>query len=159
MILSAGLSVQHVMFFRLEAFLWTSSIGQKTFRHQSKEYAISSMGLAANQGFYNLLLAFALVFGMISSSGEIIALISGLIACAGLYGAITVSKQILFVQCIPALANYVLCVLFAFELEFKKYIGGLVGGLVITWILGNKLKQLVKSVKSRANAENSKSKE
>ena len=70
--------------------------------------------LAANQGLYNGFLAAGLVWGLIASDPTGFAakvFFLGCIAVAGLYGALTASRRILFVQTVPALVTLALVLL------------------------------------------------
>ncbi len=61
--------------------------------------------LAANQGLYNGFLVAALVLGLVGPADHRFAFAVFGLSCvvvAGLYGAATVSRRILFVQAVPA---------------------------------------------------------
>jgi putative membrane protein len=96
----------HFYFLILEMFLWTKPKGLKVFG-QTLQQAQASAKLAANQGLYNGFLAAGLVWGLIASNPEMAhALKVYFLACviiAGLYGAYSVNRKILFVQAVPAL--------------------------------------------------------
>ena len=102
-IVIALVALLHVYFLVLEMFLWDKPAGLRAFR-QSKEAAAASKVLAANQGLYNGFLAAGLLWGL--SLGVAGASIKVFFLCcilvAGLYGAATVGKKILFVQAVPA---------------------------------------------------------
>jgi len=87
----------------LEMFFWTRPLGKKTFR-LSDEFATASRTLAANQGLYNGFLAAGLFWGLcLGPEGFAIRMFFlGCVLIAGVYGAITVGKKVLFVQAIPA---------------------------------------------------------
>jgi putative membrane protein len=95
----------HVYFLVLEMFLWTKPLGLKTFRN-SIEKAADSAVLAANQGLYNGFLAAGLVWGLIQSvpgfGFQIKTFFLLCVIVAGVYGAATVSRRILYVQAAPA---------------------------------------------------------
>ena len=95
--------VLHVLFLILEMFLWDTPYGRKTFA-LSEDYAKQSAPLAANQGLYNGFLAAGLLWGL-TSTGGFDALIFFLccIIIAGIYGAITAKRSILWLQAFPAL--------------------------------------------------------
>jgi putative membrane protein len=96
----------HVYFLVLEMFLWATPYGAKTFARPLDEQ-IASKTLAANQGLYNGFLAAGLVWSFISAPELLYPLrmfFLGCVVIAGLYGAATVSKKILFIQGIPAAA-------------------------------------------------------
>jgi putative membrane protein len=95
----------HVYFLVLEMFLWTKPLGLKTF-HNTPEKAADSAVLAANQGLYNGFLAAGLFWGLVHSTPAFALQIKTFfLACvivAGVYGAATVSRRILYVQAAPA---------------------------------------------------------
>lgn len=104
-ILVALVALLHIYFLVLEMFLWTKPTGLKTFGN-SLEKARGSAVLAANQGLYNGFLAIGLLWGLIhpvSGFGFQIKVFFLLcVIAAGVYGAISVSRRILFVQAAPA---------------------------------------------------------
>jgi putative membrane protein len=104
-ILVALVALLHVYFLVLEMFLWTRPLGLKTFR-QSLEKATDSAVLAANQGLYNGFLASGLIWGLVHPTAafafQIKAFFLSCVVVAGVYGAATVSRRILFVQAAPA---------------------------------------------------------
>ncbi len=94
----------HFYFFYLECFLWTKPKGLSTFR-MSLEQAKSSATLAANQGAYNALLAVGLLVGLLLREPYQVALVSYILAficLAGIFGSLTVSRKIFFIQTVPA---------------------------------------------------------
>jgi putative membrane protein len=95
----------HIGFLVLEMFMWTSPIGRKVFG-MSKEKAEITKALAANQGLYNGFLVAGLIWGLLLGAGGVAVLIFFLscIIVAGIYGAATVSRTILWVQAAPAIA-------------------------------------------------------
>ena len=101
-LLTALVALLHAYFLVLEMFLWTKPLGLKVFA-QSLEKAEQSKVLAANQGLYNGFLAAGLVYGLATGSREFCLFFLVCVAVAGVYGAATVSRKILFVQALPAL--------------------------------------------------------
>jgi putative membrane protein len=93
----------HVYFLVLEMFLWDQPKGRKIFG-TTPEFAAASKKLAANQGLYNGFLAAGLVWGLwLGGSGTAIKVF--FLCCvvtAGVYGAYSVNRRILFVQAAPA---------------------------------------------------------
>ena len=88
----------------LEMFLWKTPRGRAAFGTDA-EFAEKSAVLAANQGLYNGFLAAGLIWGLVAGgmvgfSATMFFLICVIVA--GLYGAVTVSRRILFVQSVPA---------------------------------------------------------
>jgi putative membrane protein len=104
-LLVALVAALHVYFLILEMFLWTKPLGLRTFRN-SLEKANDSAVLAANQGLYNGFLAAGLVWGLVQSAAgfafQIKVFFLLCVIVAGIYGAATVSRRILFVQAAPA---------------------------------------------------------
>jgi putative membrane protein len=107
----AIVALLHVYFLVLEMFLWTKPIGLQTF-HQSLAKAEESAVLAANQGLYNGFLVAGLVWGLVQPvpafAFQIKVFFLICVIIAGLYGAWSVSKRILFVQALPAAIALVL---------------------------------------------------
>ncbi len=103
----------HVYFMILEMFLWQKPIGLKTFRNSPEKAEITSV-LAANQGLYNGFLAGGLLLSFFVSAELSLAFRYYFLSCviiAGIYGAITANKRILFIQSAPALIALILVVL------------------------------------------------
>ena len=72
----ALVALLHLYFLVLEMFFWDKPLGRRAFG-LTPEFAKASKGLAANQGLYNGFLV------------------------AGLVGALTVGRKILWVQALP----------------------------------------------------------
>jgi putative membrane protein len=102
-VLVALVALLHLWFLVLEMFLWDKPLGLKTFR-QTPEAAATSKVLAANQGLYNGFLAAGLLWGLwLRGAGfDIKVFFLGCVIVAGVYGAATVGRKILFVQALPA---------------------------------------------------------
>lgn len=104
-ILVGVVALLHIYFLVLEMFLWTKPKGLKVFG-QSLAKAQASAVLAANQGLYNGFLAAGLIWGLVHPVSEFSFQIKifflGCVVVAGIYGAYSVSKKILFVQALPA---------------------------------------------------------
>src|SRR4051794_1416572 len=99
----------HFYFLVLEMFLWTKPTGRRVFR-TTEEFARASATLAANQGLYNGFLGAALVWGVVlGPSGFGVRLFAlGCVVVAGIYGAATANKRILYVQALPGLVGFAL---------------------------------------------------
>ena len=93
----------HVYILVLEMFLWDKPAGLRAFG-QTREAATASKVLAANQGLYNGFLAAGLFWGLwLGAAGTGVKVFFLLcVLVAGLYGAATASRKILFVQALPA---------------------------------------------------------
>ncbi|MEQ4574332.1 MAG: DUF1304 domain-containing protein [Gammaproteobacteria bacterium] len=100
-ILTGLVAALHLYILVLEMFLWTRPPGLKAFRN-TPEKAQATRVLAANQGLYNGFLAAGLAWGAIAGRTDVAAFFLGCVAVAGLYGAWSVSRRILFVQAVPA---------------------------------------------------------
>ena len=97
----------HLYFLVLEMFLWDTPTGHKTFG-LDPAFATESKALAANQGLYNGFLAAGLVWGLVADRTDVKLFFLACVIVAGCYGAVTVSRRILFVQALPALVGFVL---------------------------------------------------
>ena len=98
----ALMAALHVYILVLEMFLWTTPKARKAFG-LTPEFAEASKTLAANQGLYNGFLAAGLVWGLLpgpASQGAKVFFLCCIVV-AGLYGAATASRRILFVQAVP----------------------------------------------------------
>ena len=102
-VLVALIALLHIYILVLEMFLWDKPAGLRAFG-QTREAAAASKVLAANQGLYNGFLAAGLFWGLsLGAAGTGIKVF--FLCCvlvAGLYGAATASRRILFVQAVPA---------------------------------------------------------
>lgn len=106
------IALLHVYILVLEMFLWDKPAGLRAFG-QTQEAAAATKVLAANQGLYNGFLAAGLFWGLSLGAGGLGVKVFFL-ACvlvAGLYGAATASRKILFVQAVPATIGLLLVLL------------------------------------------------
>ena len=101
--LIALIAALHVYILVLEMFLWQAPRTRAVFG-TSAEFAAQTKDLAANQGLYNGFLAAGLVWALwLGAEGRGVALFFlGCVLVAGIYGAATASRRILFVQAVPA---------------------------------------------------------
>jgi putative membrane protein len=92
----------HVYFLVLEMFFWNKPLGHRVFG-LTPEFARASAALAANQGLYNGFLAAGLLWGLVlGPAGFGIKLFFlGCVIVAGVFGALTASRKILWVQALP----------------------------------------------------------
>lgn len=104
-------AIEHLWFLFLEMFLWTKPMGRKVFRN-TPEFALQTAALAANQGLYNGFLVAGLLWARYhpdpTVGGQIAVFFLACVLVAGIFGAVTVSRRILYIQAIPALAGLVL---------------------------------------------------
>ena len=93
----------HLYIMVLEMFLWESSRTRAAFG-TTAEFAKASKTLAANQGLYNGFLAAGLLWSLWLGEGGMAfrLFFLGCVLVAGLYGAATVHRRILFIQALPA---------------------------------------------------------
>ncbi|TIS59157.1 DUF1304 domain-containing protein [Mesorhizobium sp.] len=90
----------HLYIVYLEMVLWDTPRGHKAF-NLTPEFAGASKVLAANQGLYNGFLAAGLIWGLyLGEAGFQVKVFC--VAITGLYGAVTVSRKILYIQTVPA---------------------------------------------------------
>lgn len=102
-VLTGVVALIHVYIVVLEMFLWDTERGRKAFG-MTAEFSAATRVLAANQGLYNGFLAAGLIWalwlGEAGFSVKVFFLLCVLVA--GLYGAATASRRILYVQALPA---------------------------------------------------------
>jgi putative membrane protein len=96
-------AVEHIAFMVLEMFFWTKPLGRRVFG-LTPEFAMASAALAKNQGLYNGFLAAGLIWGCFGRERALIDFLLVCVVVAGIYGAATVKRSILFVQALPAAA-------------------------------------------------------
>ena len=117
-ILTSGIialvAILHLYFLYLEMFAWTTK-APKIFRQFPKDLFPKTKAMAANQGLYNGFLAAGLIWTFFIQNpiwkDNIALFFLGCVLVAGVYGALTVSKRIFYVQGVPALVG-IICVLF-----------------------------------------------
>ena len=100
----------HIYFLVLEMFLWKTPYGRRVFG-TTPEQAESSAVLAGNQGLYNGFLSAGLIWSFFAAPAMVLPLRVFFLACvivAGIYGAATANKRILFAQALPAAIALVL---------------------------------------------------
>lgn len=104
-VLVALIGALHVYIMVLEMVLWETPRARRAFG-TSAEFAKATKVLAANQGLYNGFLAAGLFFAVwlnVAGAGRPWAIFFLLcVGIAGLYGAATASRRILFIQTVPA---------------------------------------------------------
>lgn len=102
----AAIAILHLYILWLEMFAWTGR-ARKVFKSLPPDLFEPTKTLAANQGLYNGFLAAGLIWSLCISdplwSQNVSFFFLGCIAIAGIYGAITAQRSILFVQTLPAL--------------------------------------------------------
>ncbi|ACU08572.1 hypothetical protein FIC_02136 [Flavobacteriaceae bacterium 3519-10] len=106
-ILIALVALEHLYILYMEMFAW-ETLGKKTFKDSLKDELFKpTKGLAANQGLYNGFLAAGLLWSLLISdemwSRNIASFFLGCVIVAGVYGALSASRKIFFVQALPAI--------------------------------------------------------
>ena len=93
----------HVYIVILEMVFWDTPRGRRAFG-TTPAFSSETKVLAANQGLYNGFLVAGLVWGLASGAagGPIKIFFLCCVIVAGLFGALTASRRILFVQALPA---------------------------------------------------------
>lgn len=102
----------HLYFMMMEMFFWDRPLGMRAFGLK-QDFAKATKALAANQGLYNGFLAAGLVWGLFLGAGgfQIKLFFLGCVIVAGVFGALTASRKILFFQALPGAVALVLVVL------------------------------------------------
>lgn len=105
----------HLYIVVLEMAWWDTPRGHKAFG-LTPEFARQTKVLAANQGLYNGFLAAGLMWGLVhpdpSTRWQIALFFLCCVAVAGIFGAVTSSKRILFIQTVPAVLAIVALAVF-----------------------------------------------
>ena len=105
LILTALVALIHLYIVWLEMAAWTTPRGRRVFG-TTAEFAEASKVLAANQGLYNGFLAAGLIWSLVHPVPEfawqVAMFFLACVAVAGIYGAATASRKILFIQTVPA---------------------------------------------------------
>ena len=95
------IALLHVYIMVLEMFMWTTPRALKAFG-TTPELAAQTRVMAGNQGLYNGFLAAGLFWGLLTDAQDVQLFFLACVAVAGLYGAATANRRILFVQTVPA---------------------------------------------------------
>jgi putative membrane protein len=103
---------EHLYFLWLEMFAWETA-GKKAFKGAFPDELFKpTKTLAANQGLYNGFLAAGLIWTYFISDPVwcwyVAVFFLSCVLVAGIYGAITASKKILFIQAMPAFIGLIL---------------------------------------------------
>jgi putative membrane protein len=109
-ILVGLVAVIHAYILVLEMFLWRTDRVRATFG-TTPEFAEQSAALAANQGLYNGFLAAGLVYGLIADSLAFQVFFLVCVIVAGIYGTLTATRKILYVQVLPGAVALLLVLL------------------------------------------------
>ncbi len=97
-------ALEHLWFLVLEMFLWQRPIGLRIFGNTADK-ARDSVVLAKNMGLYNGFLAVGLIYGLLVTDAAVAhAFRFYFLMCmvvAGVYGGMTVSSRVMYVQGMP----------------------------------------------------------
>jgi putative membrane protein len=104
-ILIVLIALLHLYILVLEMFLWDKPSGLKAFGNTLEKARLTKV-MAQNQGLYNGFLAAGLLWSLYAPESYALALANFFLACvlvAGIYGGLTASKKIIYIQALPAL--------------------------------------------------------
>lgn len=111
------IAVLHLYILWLEMFAWTTR-GRKVFKTIPEDLFEKTKVMAANQGLYNGFLAAGLIWSLLITDADwsknVAIFFLSCVLVAGIYGALTASKRIFFVQAVPAILG-----LLSFMLQLK----------------------------------------
>ena len=100
------IALLHLYILWLEMFAWTTR-AKKVFKTIPEDQFEKTKVMAANQGLYNGFLAAGLIWSLLITdvawSKNVALFFLGCVLVAGVYGAMTASKRIFFVQAVPAI--------------------------------------------------------
>ncbi len=113
-ILIALIAILHVYILVLEMFLWDKPYGLKAFGNTLEKAQLTKV-LAQNQGLYNGFLAAGLFWSLLAPTACAVAIANFFLGCvlvAGIYGGLTASKKIIYIQALPALITLIVVNIF-----------------------------------------------
>ena len=104
-IVVGAIALLHLYIAWLEMFAWTTR-GPKVFSSLPAALFEPTKAMAANQGLYNAFLAAGLIWSLFIQDvlwqSRVALCFLLFVAVAGIFGAMTASRKILFVQTVPA---------------------------------------------------------
>lgn len=107
----ALIALLHFVFLWLEMFAWETK-GPAVFTSFPKELFHPTRKMAANQGLYNGFLGAGLVWSLFIEDGRWSFYVALFFLCcvliAGIYGGLSISKKIFYIQGLPALVAIIL---------------------------------------------------
>lgn len=110
-ILIGFIAALHIFFLYFEMFAW-ETMGRKIFKVLPKELFKPTKTMAANQGLYNGFLAAGLIWTFFIETDiwrlYISVFFLSCVMIAGIYGALTVSRKIFYIQAVPAIITLIL---------------------------------------------------
>ena len=110
-IIIALVAIEHIYILWMEMFAWETK-GKEVFKTAlPAEMFKPTKGLAANQGLYNGFLAAGLIWSFFIEDSKwqtnVALFFLSCVAIAGIYGGISATKRIFFVQALPAILGIV----------------------------------------------------
>ena len=104
-----GVALLHLFFLALEMLLWDKPVGHRILG-LDPDYARKTKSLAANQGLYNGFLAAGLIWSLLAEQSAINLQVFflGCVIIAGIFGGITSSRKIIWIQALPAIIALIL---------------------------------------------------
>lgn len=110
-----GVAILHIAFMALEMLFWNKPLGHKILGLKP-EFAAKTRMLAANQGLYNGFLAAGLIWSLMTPQFEsnLQLFFLSCVVIAGVFGGITTSRSIIWVQASPGMITLILVFLAQF---------------------------------------------
>ena len=110
-IIIGAIALLHFYIMYMEMFAWTT-LGRKSFGRRNEGFYEDTEVMAGNQGLYNGFLAAGLVWSLLIEdvvwSQNVASFFLICVALAGLYGAWSAHKKILYIQAFPAILALIL---------------------------------------------------
>jgi len=101
----------HIYFLYFEMFAWTTT-GRKVFKTLPQDLFEPTKQMAANQGLYNGFLAAGLIWSLFIAdviwATNIASFFLTCVVVAGIFGALSVSRKIFFIQALPAFIGLII---------------------------------------------------
>ena len=104
-----GVAILHIAFMALEMLLWDKPFGHKILGLKP-DFAAKTRLLAANQGLYNGFLAAGLIWSLMTPqfAWNLQLFFLSCVVIAGVFGGITTSRSIIWVQASPGIIALIL---------------------------------------------------
>lgn len=104
----------HLYFLWFEMFAW-KKVGKRLIKAPNKTFFDDTKAMAANQGLYNGFLAAGLIWSLVIQdetwSYNVALFFLACVCIAGVYGAFTANRKILYIQALPAALALLLLIL------------------------------------------------
>jgi len=110
-IITVLVALLHIYFLYFEMFAWTTT-GRKVFKTLPQDLFEPTKQMAANQGLYNGFLAAGLIWSLFITdviwATNIASFFLTCVVVAGIFGALSVSRKIFFIQALPAFIGLII---------------------------------------------------